>query len=72
MGGRTKSRCYFGMQKVNNLSNSYLNIIKLENCVLTLESSSYNHLTIRKWEIYLKAICNQSFRLTLVEQPTVV
>ncbi len=30
MGGKAKSRCHFGMLKVNKLSHSYFNVMKLE------------------------------------------
>jgi hypothetical protein len=31
MGSKAKSRCRFGMLKVNKFSQSYLNVMKLEN-----------------------------------------
>jgi len=49
MGGKAKSRCHFGMPKVNTLRHSYLNVMKLENYGFTGECLNNNHQTSQKF-----------------------
>jgi hypothetical protein len=43
MGGKAKSRCHLGMLKVNNLTYSYLNVIKFGNYGPKVEYLNNNH-----------------------------
>ncbi len=45
MSDKAKSRCHFGMLKVNKLKHSYVNVIKLENYGPTAECLNKNHET---------------------------
>jgi hypothetical protein len=53
LGGKTESRSHLGMLKVNNLSHSYLNVMKLENY-----GPQDNVQIITIWESSLKTRLN--------------
>ncbi len=49
MGGKAKSRCHLGMQKVNKLRQCYLDVIKLENYGPIREWLYNNQQTLQKF-----------------------